>query len=352
MKWYKTTQDLSPVISCRVRLARNFKNYKFSHRLDSNHAQQMIEQLNNSLCEQHDIAFKYTDINNHREIDKISLVEHHKISLDLLYGDKPRGLLSSADDTIHIMLNEEDHVRIQCISDGKNIQSVYDKAAYVDDLIESVMEYAFDEQLGYLTSCPSNIGTGLRASYMVHLPMLERAGKIDSIISSITRAGLTMRGMYGETSDFMGSIYQISNQSSLGRSEQDILYLLENFTNKIVEAELEALTKYIAKNPIHFEDHVYRAYGILKNARQIDVIEARKLLSSVRVGAVSGVLKPELTGISVYGIMMNIEYGNLCLNMGYMADNEVNRTRATFIRKALGEVTPTPIDATPPEPIA
>ena len=340
MKWYKTTQDLSPMISCRVRLARNFKDYKFSHRLDAEHAQQMISELTTHLTTQQDIPFKYTDIANHPEIEKISLVEHHKISLDLLYGDKPRGLLSSTDDTIHVMLNEEDHVRIQCISDGKNIQSVYDKATYVDDLIEANMAYAFDEKLGYLTSCPSNIGTGMRASYMVHLPMLERAGKIDSIISSITRAGLTLRGMYGETSDFMGSVYQISNQSSLGRSEQDILYLLENFSNKIVEAELEALTKYIAKNPVHFEDHVYRAYGILKHARQIDISEARKLLSSVRLGAVSGVLKPDLVGISVYGIMMNIEYGNLRLNMGYMTDNEVNKTRATFIRRALGEASP------------
>lgn len=337
MKWYKTTADLSPIISCRVRLARNFKKYKFHHRLDNQQAQQMIDELITNLHAQQDITFRYTDIANQQEIERISLMEHHKISMDLLYGDKPRGLLSSEDDTIHIMVNEEDHVRIQCISDGKNIQSIYDKATYVDDLIEANMAYAFDEKLGYLTSCPSNIGTGLRASYMVHLPMLERAGKIDSIIGSITRAGLTIRGMHGETSDFVGSVYQISNQSSLGRSEQDILYLIENFANKIVEAELEALTKYIARNPNHFEDHVYRAYGLLRHARQIELSEARKLLSSVRLGAVAGVFQSELNGISVYGIMMNIEQGNLRLNMGYFPDSEINEARATFIRRALGE---------------
>ena len=335
MKWYTTQEDTSPIITCRVRLARNFKKYHFSPQLQPPDGQRMIDELTASLLPQSEINFSYTDILATRDIEKLSMVEHHKISINLLKGNYPCGVLSSDDDTIHVMVNEEDHMRIQCIAPGKNIQKTYDTATYVDDLIEAKMEYAFDENLGYLTSCPSNIGTGMRASYMIHLPMLERGGKLQSIVGSLSRAGMTIRGIYGEGSNSIGSIYQISNQCSLGRSEVEIISMIENFTNQIVETELESLTKYIAKHPIHFEDHVYRAYGILKNARQIEISEARKLLSTIRLGAVSGVLKSVLHGISVYSIMMNIEYGNLRLNMGKLSDKEVSTARAEFIRKAL-----------------
>ena len=341
MKWYTTQEDISPIITCRVRLARNFKKYNFAAKLTKSDAEKMIEEISENLLFQQKIKFEYINIMEKEKIEKLSLVEHHKISLDLLRGEQPRGVLSSEDDTIHIMVNEEDHVRIQCISPGKDIQSVYDKATNVDDIIEQKMEYAFDEKLGYLTSCPSNIGTGTRASYMLHLPMLERSNEIDKIFESPSAIGMTIRGIYGESSKSISGIYQISNQFSLGRSEEDIIVDIENLTKQIVEAETSRLDKHISINRVRFEDDVYRAYGALKYARRLDVKEARKLLSILRLGAVSGVLKSVLSGISVYGIMMNIEQGNLYLKMlsHFNGEMEFNRDmdiyRADFIRKAL-----------------
>jgi len=334
LKWYTSEGDFSPIISCRVRLARNFEKYNFYSKLTQKEATEMIEEISKNLLGEKDINFRFINLSNKTDIESLGLVEHHKISLDLLKSREPKAVISSEDDSIHIMINEEDHVRIQCIAAGKNIQKSYTTADYVDDLIEKNLKYAFDEKLGYLTSCPSNIGTGMRASYMVHLPMLEKAGKLHSVITYLSRSGMTIRGIYGESSEPIGSIYQISNQCSLGRSEPEIINILENLTNQIVETELETLEKYVQKNRIFFEDHIYRAYGVLKNCRQIEIGEARNLLSILRLGVVSGTLKDNIK-TSVYSIMMNIEYGNLKINTGNISDKEINEARATFIRKCL-----------------
>lgn len=335
MKWYTLEGDNSPIISCRVRLARNFKKYNFYSKLPIDKAKKMLQETCNYLLAEPHIKFQFINIMEKSDIQKLSMLEHHKISFDLLHGEAPRGLISSEDDTIHIMLNEEDHIRIQCISAGKNIQKVYTTSDYVDNLIEDKMEYAFDEKLGYLTSCPSNTGTGMRASYMVHLPMLEKSNKLQSIVTTLSRAGMTIRGIYGESSGSIGSIYQISNQCSLGRTEEEIISILENLTNQIVEAELETLENAISKYSLQFEDQIYRALGILQNCRQIDIKEARRLLSTLRLGVTSGILKDTVI-TSVYTLMMNIEYGNLKLNMGpNLPDAEIDIARAQYIRKNL-----------------
>lgn len=335
MQWYTIEDDVSPVISCRVRLARNCKNYNFFVKLEHAEAHQMIQEIVGNINLQNYINFSFTDILQKTDIEKLSLLEHHKISLDLLRGEQPRAVLSSADDTVHIMLNEEDHIRIQCIAPGKNIQRAYTTADYVDNLIEEKIEYAYDETVGYLTSCPSNIGTGMRASYMVHLPMIEKTGKLQGIVNTLSRAGMTIRGIYGESSGSIGHIYQISNQCSLGRDEDEIINILENLTNQIVETEQETLQNQIKKHKTYFEDQVYRAFGILKHCRQIDIKEARKLLSTLRLGVVSGIIK-NVSRMSIYAIMMNIEYGNLKLNMGVnMPDSEIDILRAEYIRNNL-----------------
>ena len=334
MKWYTLEDDTSPVISCRVRLARNFKKYNFLSRLESAKAEEMVNEVGNHMLGSN-IGFQFIDIMKKSNIEKLSLLEYHKISLDLLRSKHPRGLVSSIDDTIHIMLNEEDHIRIQSIAPGKNIHKAYSTVDYIDNLIEQKIEYAFDETVGYLTSCPSNTGTGMRASYMVHLPMLEKMGKLQNAVNSLSRAGLTIRGIYGESSSSIGSIYQISNQCSLGRAEDEIIGILENLTSQIVENELETIQTHIKKAPIYFEDQIYRALGTLQNCRQIDIKEARRLLSTLRLGVVSEVIKKPAE-MSIYTLMMNIEYGNLKLSMGAdIPDSEIDVARATYIRNVL-----------------
>jgi len=334
MKWYNIHDDNSPIISCRVRLARNLKKYPFFAKLDKSQATEMINEISKTIVREN--GFYFSHIGQKSDIEKLSLLEHHKISLDLLRGDNPRGLISSVDDTIHIMLNEEDHIRIQSIRPGKNVRNAFALANDTDNLIEEYFEYAFDEKYGYLTSCPSNVGTGMRASYMVHLPMLEVTGKLPRIINSLSSVGMTIRGLYGESSDPIGSIYQISNQVTLGKPEEEIISNLENITNQIVQNEMETFQSKIKKHKVFFEDQVYRAYGILTNCRQIDLKEARKHLSTMRLGRSVGLLENELPNISIYAIMMNIEYGNLKINTNSdFLDSEIDIVRASYIRKVL-----------------
>ena len=334
--WYNAEGDNSPIISCRVRLARNLKKYPFLLKLDKAHAKQMIDEVVETTLKQKNFAFNYTDLSQTTKIERKSLVEYHKISVELALSKGERGVLSSGDDTLHIMLNEEDHIRIQSIAPGKNIEKAYNKANLIDNLIEQNIEYAFDEKFGYLTSCPTNTGTGMRASYMLHLPMLENEGRLPRIINSLSSFGMTIRGLYGEGTEPAGNIYQISNQVTLGKSEEEMLSSLQSITSQIVQSELEILDNKLNKHRIAFEDKVYRAYGTLKYARAVDVKEARSLLSTLRVGHIAGLLKDVLENTSIFSLMMNIEEANLRLNMGVkLADEDLDVARATYISQNL-----------------
>ena len=335
--WYKNPEiDKSPVISSRVRLARNIYGYPFFALLKPSEAKKMINDVVNSLSEQN---FEFTNIKDKSDVEKLAMLEHHKISIELLRSVAPSGVLSNRDETLHIMLNEEDHIRIQSIAPGKDIKKAWQLANDVDNVIEEQLEYAFDEKFGYLTSCPSNTGTGMRASFMLHLPMLEYTGKLTRIINSLRTYGMTIRGVYGENSGSIGNIYQISNQVTLGKSEEEIFDALESITAQVVENELLALNDHIKKHPIYFEDKVYRALGILTQCRQIEIKEARTLLSTLRLGLVSGVLKPKIEGDSIYNTIVNIEVGNLQLNTktNLNSDDDANVARAQYIRQTLVE---------------
>lgn len=332
MEWYDRVTDDSPIISCRVRLARNLKKYPFFSKLSNIPAKEMIDQVVTTVITNTDGYFNYTDITQKSDVEKLSLLERHKISLELVRSKYPGGILSSKDDTTHIMLNEEDHLRIQSISPGKNIREVFDRANEVDNLIEENFEYAFDENFGYLTACPSNVGTGMRASYMVHLPLLESSGKLSRVINALSSSGMTIRGIYGENSNPVGNIYQISNQITLGKSEDEIVSALENITDRIVQNELEMLDSHLKKQRLQFEDKVHRAYGLLTNCRQIDIKEAKNLLSTLRLGVMAKIFEFPM---SIYTLMMNIEYGCLYLNVGSGLKKDMDEIRADYIREQL-----------------
>ena len=226
-KWYENDKCSDGIIiSSRVRLARNLKKYNFHNKLSNADAERMINEVKDSITGSRTVfgeQFKYIAINSLNENEKFALVEKHVISPELMKSSKPCGVLVKDDETISIMLNEEDHIRIQAISAGDDLDTAFDLADKIDNLIEESVEYAFSEKYGYLTSCPTNVGTGLRASYMMHLPELERTGQIKNVMQAISKFGITVRGIYGEGSDAMGSIYQVSNQVTLGQSEADII---------------------------------------------------------------------------------------------------------------------------------
>ncbi|MCL1924969.1 MAG: ATP--guanido phosphotransferase [Defluviitaleaceae bacterium] len=339
MAWYENLKDDSPIISCRLRLARNLRKYPFLFKLDETQAREMIKDVTNAIMEKTN-NFEFIDVHKKTTIEKLTLLDYHKISHDLVRSKRPSALISSKDDFIHVMLNEEDHIRIQSIYTGNNIEKAYELANYTDNLIEESIEYAFHETYGYLTSCPSNTGTGMRASYMLHLPMLDSLrGRMEHLTRSLASLGMTVRGLHGEHSSSEGSIFQVSNQITLGRSEEDLLKNLQKTVNQLVKTELEELEK--RKNKSSFEDSVYRAYGTLKYVRAIDIREARSLLSKVKIGILAGVLKEEIK-TPIYNIMMNVDYGALKVNyldhIGNFENaehDEINALRASYIRESL-----------------
>jgi len=339
-KWYESEKcNNGIIISSRVRLARNLKKYNFFNKLSNDDAEKMIQNVRSSLLDSRTVfgnQFEYFPVNTMNENKKFSLVEKHVISPELMRNNKPCGVLVKDDETISIMLNEEDHIRIQAISPGDNIEEAYDLADKIDDLIEESVEYAFSEKYGYLTSCPTNVGTGLRASYMMHLPQLEKSGQIKNLIQAISKFGITVRGIYGEGSEAMGSIYQVSNQVTLGQSEHDIIGNLKKLAATIVQREEELENNAYKASPAEFEDKVWRSYGILKTARIISGKEAMQLISNIIEGQNMGIEDLPKFKIRPIELMINIQPASIQISQSMdMTPLERDKYRAEYIRNAI-----------------
>jgi protein arginine kinase len=273
------------VLSSRVRLARNITDFKFPPSADTDTREKIVEFVST--------AFNKAGLNNKGTFfssDKISpidqnfLVERHLISPEFMRDGTGRGLFIDNSERLSIMVNEEDHVRLQVISSGLSMAECWDYAFSIDSEIAGKLEYAYDNKFGYLTSCPTNVGTGLRASILIHLPGLVLTREIDNVISRISKVGLVVRGFYGEGTDVMGNLFQISNQTTLGRSEDEIIDSLAKVTKQIIEYELNSQETLMKDAPDQIEDKVWRSYGILLHARVLTSGEVMNLLSALRLG--------------------------------------------------------------------
>ena len=332
IKWYKDEKiDNDIVISSRIRLARNVNKYPFSINLSDTDAVQMAEDIKNTILPHDD--FVAMQVNELSPIDKLALMERHIISPEALNSFAISSVLMKKDESMSIMINEEDHVRMQAIFPGEDITGAWEAMCKIDDEIESKIDYAFDKDFGYLTSCPTNTGTGLRASHMVHLPLLQKTGQIKDIVYAIGKFGMTIRGIYGEGTEPYGGIYQVSNQVTMGKSESEIMSILKNVTEQIKEHERKLTDQLANTRRIEFEDSIYRAYGILSNARKISGKEAMSLLSDLRLGYVSGVTNLQKPKENIYCIMMNIQVGSLQRKEGRELDEETRDVcRAEYLR--------------------
>ncbi|MDR2899659.1 MAG: ATP--guanido phosphotransferase, partial [Clostridiales bacterium] len=278
--------------------------------------------------------YTYTDISQTGNIDKQIMLERHEISPELLRYERPRGVLYKDDGSVSIMINEEDHLRIQAVYPGNNIEKAYALADAIDDIIESHLEYSFNKDRGYLTSCPSNTGTGLRASVMMHLPMIKRSGNIQAMAGALAKIGMTARGIYGEGSKSYGSIYQISNQVTLGKSENEIIENLKTITEQIIDNEYNIIKTMFTTNALGLEDEIYRSAGILSNARKMSLSESMDLLSNIRLGLTAGLIKKDRLDKPVYNIMMDIKPGNIQKLLGCtMDDIQIDIERAKILRE-------------------
>ncbi len=300
-KWYIGEGDHNDiVISTRIRIARNLADYPFPVRLDNKSKIEVNEKIRDALDGKENLT--YTELKTLTRSQIVSLAERHLISPEFASNSDARALLMSDNEDISIMLCEEDHIRIQVMKSGLALKEAYELADKIDTEINQSLKYAFDEKLGYLTQCPTNLGTGMRASVMLHLPALTAKGQIGSLASTVSKLGLTIRGVYGEGMSAMGDLYQLSNQVSLGISEKSAIDNLKTITLQLATQERAAREE--ASKSIETEDAVFRAYGILKSARILSTKEFMSLISKVRLGAVLGMIKTDLKTINELMVSM------------------------------------------------
>ena len=306
--WYlKNGKDSDVVISSRVRLARNLADFPFKDKAKQEDLEQILKKIK-EIVPSIGYGLKYIELRNIDNITKLTLIENHLISPEFA-TNKNGAILINDEENICIMINEEDHIRIQVFSSGQELEELLNLAIEIDEKIDGLVTYATNEKYGYLTSCPTNVGTGLRASVMVHLPALTLTGNIEKVLNVVNNFGMNIRGVYGEGTQSKGNIYQISNNQSLGLIEKEIIKNIKTITEKVIEQERLA-RKYLTKRQIDLEDRVYRAYGILANAMKLSSEECRKLLSDVKLGTDLGIIK-ELDDMKVSKLETYTKPGNL-----------------------------------------
>ncbi|MDF7799200.1 protein arginine kinase [Pontiellaceae bacterium B1224] len=287
--WLEAGIDEGPVISSRIRLARNIEDYSFPG-WASEEENDAVWKKTTEIFGQMEKPFLAWGMADTAALDKEILFERHLISQELAQQDDSCGVFVTSDECLSIMVNEEDHIRIQSLQPGLNLKGAWDAADKIDDELESKLSYAFSPNLGYLTSCPSNVGTGMRASVMLHLPALVLMEEMDPVINGISKIGLAVRGMWGEGTEAAGNMFQVSNQITLGRREDEIISHLEQIVLELIEHENNARIRLMNERSLIVEDHVERAFGILSHARLISSGEALNLLSTLRLGLDLGML--------------------------------------------------------------
>lgn len=334
--WIENSDDKSIILSSRVRLARNIKDKPFPNRLSTDEGREIVKSVEEAFYTSHELKEGFETIYLWEKDDKenMSFLEKHLISSNLLNSKDKSAFICKKDGTVSIMINEEDHIRMQCIYGGMAIREAYEEINAIDDKLEETLEVPFDERLGYITACPTNLGTGMRASVMIHLPALAANNQIQGIINALTQVGMTIRGLYGEGSKGYGNIYQISNQITLGVSEEDIINNIEAITSQLVSQELELREKMKAQYKSELEDKIWRSLGILKTARILTTQEALNLLSNVRMGKEMGIIEDE--GIGMNKILVNVQPATLQLSYGKeLSSKERDIERARLVRESL-----------------
>ncbi|MBR2667141.1 MAG: protein arginine kinase [Oscillospiraceae bacterium] len=336
--WYEKEGAKSGIVlSTRVRLARNYTKYPFPNRMTDQQRQSLLDET--AACMTAAAGgqeFTLRDLTKADPAEARSLMEQHLISPELAAGNGPRGVILSREEDLAVMVGEEDHLRIQAMGAGLCLDECLKRAMQADDLLESVGSYAFSDRMGYLTQCPTNLGTGLRASVMLHLPALTAQGYMRGVINAAGKMGFAVRGIYGEGSRFVGDLYQFSNQATLGLSEEEIVRRLEKAVDGFLEKEEELRAQ--LKNDDGFLDRVWRAAGLLASARSISSEEAMSALSLVREGAACGVL-PNVTMSELNRLLVAVQPATLNLAEGGRLDEtQRDKKRADLLRSVMGKV--------------
>ncbi len=336
MNWYLQSSESSDVAkSTRIRFSRNLHDFKFNL-----NQKEEIEKLENKIKESlYAIGYglKFLKLKDMDDITKMSLVEKNLISPDFALNKNEIGsILINDEENLCIMIGNEDHLEIQVFNGGFDLENTLNLAIEIDQKIEEVLGYAIHKKYGYLTACPNNVGTGLRASVMVHLPALAKTKNTEKVLEAINSFGINIRGVYGENTESTGDMYQISNKQTLGMTEKEIVQNLKVIVDKIIKQERQA-RKILAKDDIALEDLIYRSYGILSNCKKISSEETRSLLSNIKLGTDLGILK-ELTDLKIQKLYLYTKPANLQKFLGEQYEAlERDIKRAEVVKQILEE---------------
>jgi len=330
--------DSQVVLSSRVRLARNIANSPFPSRADTDKRESILSFVKNAVGKSEGLRRgTFVDCAKLDDLDRSFLVERHLASIELTRCRDSCALFIGEEENTSLMINEEDHLRVQALSSGLEIRKAFEMADQMDEELSGSLEFAFDPTFGYLTACPTNTGTGMRASVLIHLPGLALTREIEKVISQINKLGLVVRGFYGEGSDVWGNLFQVSNQTTLGRSEEDIVESLERVTRQIIEYEENARKRLFSEAEDQIEDKIWRAFGILKYARTLTSEEVLNMLSAIRLGIGTGIVKslslPQVNEILALSQPAHLQkYFKKRMEPG-----ERDRIRAELVRSKLGQ---------------
>lgn len=341
--WNNCEEECSDIVlTTRIRLARNLSKYPFVHQCQEEQKKEIVAYLKEQMEQvlpmssgDHDLC-AYFDLNSLSDVEKLFLVEHFVVSKEHMDMKGPRSVAVFPKEHMSVMFNEEDHLRLQSVRPGFCLESAWADMNGFDDLLTQKMDIAYSSQWGYLTACPTNVGTGMRASVMLHLPCLTMTNQITKIFEAVSKLGLTVRGMYGEGSNSNGHIYQLSNQVTLGLSEEEIVDNLSRIIKRIIEHEYTVREQLLQKKQTELEDKVYRAYAVLKAARMMSYGEMINLLSFLWLGYGLKMLTHVKIN-TIYELFLLSQPAHLQLYSGQVLKaNERDKYRAELIRTKLG----------------
>jgi len=338
-EWLRGTgPEADIVMSSRIRLARNLAAFPFTNRASAHQKADMEGLLRDRIAKlEMNPRLTYFSLASLSALDRQFLIERQLISREISAAEGPRGVAFDERETISLMINEEDQIRLQVMRSGLSLDEGWQEIDRVDDLVEQRVTYAFSEEFGYLTACPTNVGTGMRSSVLLHLPALGWTKQIEKVFRALQKINLAVRGLYGEGSRASGDFYQISNQVTLGKSESTILSEIREVIPEIIKYERHARSTLIRENRQALQDRVSRAYGTLQSATMMTSEETMDLLSSVRLGIHMGLLE-EITIATVNELFLNTQPAHLQKLMGNQLDGEErNAARARYLRTRLRE---------------
>lgn len=340
VKWYMRPNSYDDVvISSNVRLARNLADFDYRDKISNDDAATLVERvraLTQELAGRECTEYYSCNVNKLPEAEKASLVELHAITPELAEKKQPTGLIISEDESVSIMINEEDHIRISVNVAGNDIRSAYKTADRIDDYIDGELQYAFSDRYGYLTTCMSDVGTGLKTGYVLSLPALTMSGKLGAIRDELGKFGAVMRDIYSDNGKNPAFMYEVYNRKTLGMSEQDIIENLEQIVNQIVTLERKRRGAWAQNEHDELEDKIFRSYGVLRHTKLITCKDALMLLAQLKLGLDTGLINLNGTGADLSRLMIEIQPAALCKFFRCGNDErELNKARARLLNERI-----------------